>query len=107
MRSSPCASAPAWGRRPVRGAAVNPRAFRDAPLGAGPESILPVVVIDSQMGNCAASIVVKSISLTGEPDGSRIQQGRDRVPRRSARLLQGSRAAGDPAEIAGRPSPVQ
>ncbi len=26
----------------------------DAPLGAGPESILPVVVMDSPMRNCAS-----------------------------------------------------
>jgi hypothetical protein len=28
--------------------------FRDAPLGAGPESILTIVVMDSQMRNCAS-----------------------------------------------------
>jgi len=27
--------------------------FRDAPLGAGPESILTMVVMDSQVRNCA------------------------------------------------------
>src|SRR5664279_1804591 len=33
-----------------------PSSFRDAPLGAGPESILIIVVMDSPMCNCTSKL---------------------------------------------------
>src|SRR6266478_2300442 len=41
--------------------------FRDAPLGAGPESILPIVVMDSGLARCSQSgmtIIILASALT-------------------------------------------
>src|SRR6202163_1336955 len=50
---------PSPSRRPGGRAALSPRnsplSFRDAPLGAGPESILPVVVLDSGLARSLSS----------------------------------------------------
>jgi hypothetical protein len=43
--------------------------FRDAPLGAGPESILPIVVMDSLMCNCTSKLALRAPRNDGERRG--------------------------------------